>query len=101
VAIAFAKEGARMAIVYLNEHRDAKETDRKVREYGAECLLIAGDVGREKFCQRAVQEDEGVRFNNASVGREILMIELKTGNEFCAKLGEPAWYSLEFEEEGD
>ena len=46
--------------------------------------------------------DEGVRFNNASVGREIRMIELKKEvNEFCAKLGEPAWYSLEFEKEGD
>ena len=46
--------------------------------------------------------DEVVRFNNASVGREIRMIELKKEvNEFCAKLGEPAWYSLEFEKEGD
>jgi hypothetical protein len=59
-----------MAIVYLNEHRDAKETDCKVREYGAECLLIAGDVGRETFCQRACSMDEVVRFNSASVGRE-------------------------------
>ena len=55
VAIAFAKEGARIAIVYLNEHRDAKETQRKVEEYGSKCLLIAGDVGREKFCQNAVR----------------------------------------------
>src|SRR5690349_21511958 len=55
VAIAFAKEGAALALVYLNEHRDAKETQRRVAKYGAPCLLIAGDVGREKFCQRAVQ----------------------------------------------
>jgi len=55
VAIAFAKEGAEVGIVYLNEHRDAKETQRLVENYGANCLLIAGDVGREKFCQRAVQ----------------------------------------------
>ena len=58
VAIAFAKEGARIVIVYLNEHRDAKETQRKVKETGAEadCLLIAGDVGDEKFCQAAVRQ---------------------------------------------
>jgi NAD(P)-dependent dehydrogenase (short-subunit alcohol dehydrogenase family) len=56
VAIAFAKEGAQIAIVYLNEHRDAKETQQLVEKHGASCLLIAGDVGREKFCQRAVEK---------------------------------------------
>jgi NAD(P)-dependent dehydrogenase (short-subunit alcohol dehydrogenase family) len=56
VAIAFAKEGADVSIVYLNEHKDAKETQRLVQNHGAECFLIAGDVGDEKFCQQAVKE---------------------------------------------
>jgi len=56
VTIAFAKEGADMAIVYLEEHKDANETRRLVEEEGRKCLLIAGDVGQEKFYRRAVEE---------------------------------------------
>jgi NAD(P)-dependent dehydrogenase (short-subunit alcohol dehydrogenase family) len=44
-----------VAVVYLNEHRDAKETKRLVENQGRECLLIAGDIRREKFCRSAVQ----------------------------------------------
>src|SRR5690349_18427619 len=44
VAVAFAKEGANSAIVYLNEHSDAEETQKMVEEHGAKCLLIAGDI---------------------------------------------------------
>lgn len=55
VAIAFAKEGADVAIVYLDEHRDAEETKRLVEEKGRRCLTLAGDVGREAFCQSAVE----------------------------------------------
>src|SRR4051794_23640042 len=55
VAIAFAAEGADVAIVYLNEHSDAQETRRQVEEAGRRCLLIAGDIGEEAFCQQAVQ----------------------------------------------
>ena len=56
VAIAFAKEGAQIGIVYLSEHKDARETRRLVEKYGARCILIAGDVGDEKFCQHAVRQ---------------------------------------------
>jgi NAD(P)-dependent dehydrogenase (short-subunit alcohol dehydrogenase family) len=56
VAIAFAKEGANVAVVYLKEHKDAKETERMVEEWGRKCLLIDGDIGREKFCQKAVDQ---------------------------------------------
>jgi NAD(P)-dependent dehydrogenase (short-subunit alcohol dehydrogenase family) len=56
VAIAFAKEGADVAIVYLDEHKDAEETRSLVEEQGQTCLLIPGDVGDEKFCQRAVRQ---------------------------------------------
>jgi NAD(P)-dependent dehydrogenase (short-subunit alcohol dehydrogenase family) len=56
VAVAFAREGADVAIVYLNEHDDAAETRRLVEEAGRKCLLIAGDIGSESFCQDAVQQ---------------------------------------------
>ena len=54
VAIAFAKEGADVAIVYLEEHKDANETKRLVEENGRQCLLMSGDVGQEDFCRKAI-----------------------------------------------
>lgn len=56
VAIAYAKEGADVAIVYLNEHGDAEETKRQVEEEGRRCLTMAGDLGNERFCQRTVRK---------------------------------------------
>jgi NAD(P)-dependent dehydrogenase (short-subunit alcohol dehydrogenase family) len=56
VAIAFAKEAADVAVVYLEEHKDANETKRLVEEEGRKCVLISGDVGQEKFCQKAVEQ---------------------------------------------
>lgn len=56
VAIFFAKEGANVAIVYLNEHDDAKETKRLVEAQGRRAVVIAGDIGDEAFCQQAVQQ---------------------------------------------
>ncbi len=50
VAVAFAKEGARVTVGYLNEHDDAKETKRRVEEKGGKALLVAGDIGDEAFC---------------------------------------------------
>lgn len=54
-AIAFAKEGADVAIVYLDEHSDAEETKRLVQAEGRKCLTLAGDIGDEKFCQEVVR----------------------------------------------
>jgi NAD(P)-dependent dehydrogenase (short-subunit alcohol dehydrogenase family) len=54
VAVAFAKEGADVAIVYLEEHKDANETKRLVEENGRWCLLVSGDIGQEGFCRKAV-----------------------------------------------
>lgn len=54
-AIAFAKEGADVAILYLDEHEDAEETKRLVQAEGRHCLIISGDIGDEKFCQEAVR----------------------------------------------
>jgi NAD(P)-dependent dehydrogenase (short-subunit alcohol dehydrogenase family) len=55
VAIAFAKEGADVAVLYLDEHEDAGETRRLVEEKGGRCLTIAGDIGDESFCREAVE----------------------------------------------
>lgn len=56
VAILFAKEGADVAIVYYNEHNDARETQKQVEQEGRRCLLIAGDIGDESFCQQAIEQ---------------------------------------------
>jgi NAD(P)-dependent dehydrogenase (short-subunit alcohol dehydrogenase family) len=56
VAVLFAREGASLAIVYLDEHGDAAETKRLVEREGGACRLIAGDVGNEDFCRHAVDE---------------------------------------------
>jgi len=56
ISIAFAKEGANVAIIYLNESNDAEETKQLVEEEGGRCLLIAGDIGDESFCKEAVQQ---------------------------------------------
>ena len=56
VAIAFAKEGADVSVVYLEERKDANETRRLVEEHGSKCLLIEGDVGQEDFCRKAIDQ---------------------------------------------
>lgn len=56
VALACVKEGAHIAIIYLNEHRDAKETAQQVEELGGECLLISTDIGNEAKCKQAIQK---------------------------------------------
>src|SRR5436309_8003687 len=56
VAIAFAKEGADISVVYLEERKDANETKLLVQEHGHRCLLIEGDVGKEEFCRKAVEQ---------------------------------------------
>jgi NAD(P)-dependent dehydrogenase (short-subunit alcohol dehydrogenase family) len=54
VAIGFAKEGADVAILYLDEHEDAASTKGLIEEQGRRCIAIAGDVGDEGFCRDAV-----------------------------------------------
>lgn len=56
VAVAFAKEGADVAIVYLNSHQDAQKVKQEVEQQGRRAVTIAGDVGDERFCQQAVQQ---------------------------------------------
>ncbi|MEW6708151.1 MAG: SDR family oxidoreductase, partial [Pseudomonadota bacterium] len=54
VAVLYAREGADVAIVYLDEHEDAEETRRCVEAEGRRCLLVAGDVKDPAFCKQAV-----------------------------------------------
>ncbi|MBD2664786.1 oxidoreductase [Richelia sinica FACHB-800] len=56
VAIAFAKEGADVALVYLKEHEDAQETKDLVAKQGRKAVTIAGDITQEEFCQQAIQQ---------------------------------------------
>ena len=56
VAVLFAKEGADVAIVYLNEHQDAQKTRQMVEQEGRRCLTISGDIGDPDFCKQAVQQ---------------------------------------------
>lgn len=56
IAVAFAQEGANISIVYLNEHKDAEDTKKKIEEEGQRCILISGDVGNENFCKKAVKK---------------------------------------------
>jgi NAD(P)-dependent dehydrogenase (short-subunit alcohol dehydrogenase family) len=56
VAIGFAKEGADVAILYLDEQEDARDTKRRIEAEGRRCLAIAGDVGDPRFCQDAVKQ---------------------------------------------
>jgi len=54
VAIGFAKEGADVAILYLDEHEDAASTKALIEEQGRRGIAIAGDIGDEAFCRDAV-----------------------------------------------
>lgn len=56
VAVAFALEGADVAIQYLNEDIDAEETRNLVEQQGQRCLLYAGDISDQDFCEALVQE---------------------------------------------
>ena len=56
VAVLFAREGADVAVMYLNEHEDAAETKRCVEAEGRRCLTIAGDVKDPAFCNGAVEK---------------------------------------------
>ncbi len=72
VAVHFAREGADVAIVYLEEDKDARETAAMVEVEGRRCLLIKGNVAKRAFCgaavKRCVREFGGldVLVNNAA-----------------------------------
>jgi NAD(P)-dependent dehydrogenase (short-subunit alcohol dehydrogenase family) len=56
VAVLFAREGARVAIAYLNEDEDAAETARLVEAEGSEALLLPGDLGEKARAEQAIEK---------------------------------------------
>lgn len=114
VCIHFAEEGADIAIVYLNEDRDAEETKNLVEASGHKCLLIKGDVKDSDFCKKAVQKtvaeykklnilinNAGMQFPQKSVKKitdEQLEITFRTNIYAYFYFAEAA---LEYLKEGD
>ncbi|EHK56428.1 SDR family oxidoreductase [Allomesorhizobium alhagi] len=56
VAVLFAREGAEVAISYLDEHEDAKATKKAVEAEGKRCILIPGDISTREACRAAVRQ---------------------------------------------
>lgn len=56
VCIAFAKEGADVAFIYLEEDEDANTTAEHVEAEGVRCVKIRGDIGNKEFCREAVEK---------------------------------------------
>src|SRR5437868_3842976 len=56
VSLLFAREGAKLAIIYKEEETDARETAGLIEGEGGEVLLIKGDVGKKTFCKKTVEK---------------------------------------------
>lgn len=73
IAIHFAREGADIAIVYYDEHKDAKTTKKLIEREGRKCVLINGDIKNESFCKKAVNDAKkalgglNILINNAAI----------------------------------
>ncbi|HKS44930.1 MAG TPA: SDR family oxidoreductase [Amycolatopsis sp.] len=88
VAVAFAKEGADIAIAYLSEHADAEHTTELVRKQGRQCVLLPGDLARADHCRDVV--DNAVRFLG---GLDLLVNNVATQTELESpdELTEEQW----------
>lgn len=81
VVIGCAKEGADVAIIYLDEDRDAVTTKDHVERAGRRCLMIKGDIGQKSFCTEAVEQTVrqlgglNVLINNAAEQHEQTHLE--------------------------
>jgi NAD(P)-dependent dehydrogenase (short-subunit alcohol dehydrogenase family) len=88
VAVLYAREGADVAIVYLEEDEDAEETKRAVEKEGRRCVLIKGDVSDAQFCRDAVEqtvEELGhldVLVNNAAFQQHITKLDDLSEEQF-------------------
>src|SRR5690554_5190226 len=71
VAVHYAREGANVAIIYLEEDEDARQTEKLVEREGRKFLAMKGDIGDRTFCQKCVERvietfgDLNVLVNNA------------------------------------
>ncbi|WP_199433299.1 SDR family oxidoreductase [Qaidamihabitans albus] len=88
VAVAFAKEGADVAIAYLSEHSDAEDTAELVRKEGRRCVLLPGDLGDSAHCRQVV--DDTVRMLG---GLDLLVNNVATQQELESfeELTEEQW----------
>ncbi|KRA51357.1 short-chain dehydrogenase [Pseudoxanthomonas sp. Root65] len=81
VAVLFAREGADVAVLYLDEHEDARVTAEHVEGEGRRCLLIAGDIRNPTFCEKAVAKTVkafgqlDVLVNNAAFQQHAMRLE--------------------------
>lgn len=88
VSVAYAKQGADVVIVYLNEFKDAEDTKRLVEAEGKKCTLVSGDVSDPFFCRIAVQktmDDYGkidILVNNAAVQYECTDMKKISNDQF-------------------
>ena len=88
VAVLFAREGADVAIFYLNEHADAEETKRCIEAEGRRCVLMAGDVKDAAFCRKVVEKTVGefgkldILVNNAAFQAHADSLEDITDERF-------------------
>src|SRR5215472_5370597 len=88
VAILYAREGADVAIIYLDEHLDAEETKRLVEREGRRCITIAGDVVDFRFCEAAVKQTIAefgqldILVNNAAFQEHVSRLEDLTEEHF-------------------
>ena len=88
VALLYAREGADVAIAYLNEHDDVKQTKRAVEAEGQQCILIPGDVSDSHFCRQAVEQTVrelghlDILVNNAAYQEHVTDIEHLTDEHF-------------------
>lgn len=88
VAVLYAREGADVAIVYLDEHKDAEETAHWVGREGQRCLCIAGDVKDPDFCNEAVARTVAefgkldILVNNAAFQAHAESLEALTPERF-------------------
>jgi|SRR5947208_793330 len=88
VAVLYAREGANIAIAYLNEHVDAEETKRAVEAEGRRCIIMAGDVADMRFCEAAVEAtiqtfgQIDILVNNAAFQEHVARFEDLTEEHF-------------------
>ncbi len=98
VAILFAKEGADIAIGYLNEHSDAEKTREEVERYGRKCLILPGDISKESDCKKLVKQvlDQfghiDILVNNAAIHYQAEKLE-DISTEQLTKTFETNFYS--------
>ena len=88
VAVLFAREGADVAVAYLDEHKDAEETKLAVEKEGCRCILLSGDVADPEFCKDAVKRtvDElgslDILVNNSAFQEHVNNFEELTDEHF-------------------